>query len=120
MNTNIQEYKPLIIIVYKTYNGSFKTYTIDKKNLKNFVADLNKYKVISIPSEDVTIVSNKVVDFVEPRTMVEKFVYSQLKDCRNWLLDIDAINNAKFKPDPISWLAERVARYNENNTGEKE
>jgi hypothetical protein len=120
MKTDIVEYKPLIIIVYKTYDGSFKTYTIDKKHLKNFVEDLNRYKAISIPSEDVTIISNKVVDFVEPKTKIEKYVYSQPKDCRNWLLDIDAINNAKFKPDPLGWLSERVARFNENNHAEKE
>lgn len=111
MENAIKNYRPLVMIVYKNFDGSYKTYAIEKRLLKNFVKDVNENKVVPIPSEDVVLVTRNIVDFIEPDTEIEKLVYSQDKDTRNRLLETDAIKQAKVKPEPIEFIASRVERY---------
>jgi hypothetical protein len=113
MNYAIQNYVPLVMIIYKTFDGSIRTYAIKKKDLKNFVNDVNKNKVVLIPSEDVALHCYNIQDYVEPETDVEKLVYMQNKDTRNRLIENDIIKHAKVKPKPIEFVTNRISYYND-------
>lgn len=115
--TTLAHYKPLMMIVYKTFDGSYKVYAIEEDKIESFREAVNSNKVVTISGDGAVLVTRNIVDFVRPKTEVEKFVYMQGEGCRNRLLDIEAIDQAKDQKDPIERLKRRIDYFNENLLG---